>query len=332
MFPSKTRNISSVSASESVANKSTIFGPVSSRRFGVSLGIDLSPETKSCNFDCVYCELPKAQRTDTISHPPKVDRIIEDVTAALKNHPLTEVITITANGEPTLYPDLESLIDALIAIKGERRLMILTNSSTLPDPKVRAALKKLDSVKCSLDCVTKRCYKRIDRPLHTDVSDVIEALRLFRDEYDGELLLEILLVAGINDTIREFEAFANILPEIRPDRIDIGTIDRPPAYPVQGVSYKELHAISMMFDPSLPLHIASRQHAESCVGAYSEEEIVNTLDKRPLTAEDVTLLFDEASKERLRKLIEAGEIVETTGSGIAFYVPAKNVARKRQKA
>ena len=318
MFPSKTRNISSVSASESVANNSTIFGPVSSRRFGVSLGIDLSPETKSCNFDCVYCELPKAQRTDTISHPPKVDRIIEDVTAALKNHPLTEVITITANGEPTLYPDLESLIDALIAIKGERRLMILTNSSTLPDPKVRAALKKLDSVKCSLDCVTKRCYKRIDRPLHTDVSDVIEALRLFRDEYDGELLLEILLVAGINDTIREFEAFANILPEIRPDRIDIGTIDRPPAYDVKAVPFEKIALLAETLT-GLPVNIVTKRGNTDARSHYSDDELLITLAKRPFAEEDVDRLLDDDSKARLLILLKQEKVETVEKNGILFY-------------
>jgi len=84
-----------------------IFGPVSSRRFGLSLGIDLSPESKSCNFDCLYCELSPAKTVDTIAHPPTVDAVVAEVQEALKAYPDVDVITITANGEPTLYPDLD---------------------------------------------------------------------------------------------------------------------------------------------------------------------------------------------------------------------------------
>ncbi|WP_457599000.1 radical SAM protein, partial [Hydrogenimonas sp.] len=93
------------------ATYETIFGPIPSRRFGVSLGIDLSPGRKQCNFDCLYCELSPSKPVERSENPPPVERIITELADALEEHPDTEVITLTANGEPTLYPDLEELID-----------------------------------------------------------------------------------------------------------------------------------------------------------------------------------------------------------------------------
>ena len=310
-----------------------VFGPVRSRRFGTSLGIDLSPAFKQCNFDCLYCELAPAATVERQSSVVSVDDLIDALAAALKTHRDIDVITVTANGEPTLYPHLEALLERIDAIKGETQTLILTNSAALTDPGIYRTLLKFDRVKLSLDAVTPKVFKKIDRPHEgIDVAAIADALKRFSCDFRGQLYIEVLFVHGLNDTPEEIAALNAVLRDVACERIDIGTIDRPPAYPVQGLSYSELHAVAMGFDPSLPVHIASRQHAESCVGAYSEEEILNTLDKRPLTPEDVDLLFDEASKERLMQLVTKGTIIETERSGILFYVPSRNVARKRQKA
>ena len=139
------------------------FGPVASRRFGVSLGIDLSPGAKSCNFDCLYCELPAAVQRNTIEHPPAVAEIVAEVKAVLATRSDIDVLTITANGEPTLYPDLQPLIDALKTLPDRPRLLILSNGSTIADPAVQNALAKLDTVKLSLDCAGAPCFKKLDR-------------------------------------------------------------------------------------------------------------------------------------------------------------------------
>jgi wyosine [tRNA(Phe)-imidazoG37] synthetase (radical SAM superfamily) len=294
------------------------FGPVSSRRFGVSLGIDLSPDQKSCNFDCLYCELPKATRTDTINHPPSVNAVIDEVHGALIKHPLTEVITITANGEPTLYPHLEKLIDILVTIKGERRLLILSNASTLHNSRIRRTLAKLDTVKLSLDCVTPRCFTRIDRPLNIGIETVIESLKEFRREFAGELVIEILLVAGINDTLEEFHAFAPVLKAIRPDRIDIGTIDRPPAYDVLPVPYEKIALLAEALE-GLPVTIVTKKGNTDARSPYSEEEILSTFAKRPFTQEDVEHLLDEDSVTRLKALVASKKVETRMQNGILFY-------------
>lgn len=309
----------------------TIFGPVNSRRFGSSLGIDLSPSLKQCNFDCLYCELAPSATTDMQKNTVEVSTIIKELKEHLDDK--IDVITITANGEPTLYPYLDELIDELNKIKGSTQTLILTNSATLVDEKVFNSLLKLDQVKLSLDAISENVFKRIDRP-HTGIKieDIVKKVIEFSNVYKGKLYIEILFVHELNDTKEEIQKLNEVLlrlPNI--SRIDIGTIDRPPAYPVSGLSYKELHEASLLFDASLPIHIASRVHAEPNNSRYTNEEILNTLDKRPLTMDDINLLFDEESKKRLEKLIDESAIIIKRVGNLEFFIPHGNESRKRLK-
>ena len=306
----------------------TIFGPIQSRRFGRSLGVDLSPEKKQCNFDCLYCELAPMATLEKQESVVAVLEIVEELKEHLNDH--IDVITITANGEPTLYPYLDELLEEIDKIKGSTQTLILTNSAALTDPKVYKTLLKFDQVKLSLDAVSEDVFKKIDRPHKSiQLEKLVERVISFSQEYTKKLFIEILFVRGLNDTQGEIAKLNKILQKVKASRIDLGTIDRPPAYPVEGLSYKELHTIAMLFDKTLPIHIASRVHAEPNQGEYSQEEILNTLDKRPLTKEDVDLLFDVVSKKRLAELLEKQEIVEKQIAGIVFLVPQKNRARKR---
>ncbi len=301
-----------------------IFGPVASRRFGKSLGIDLSPGRKQCNFDCVYCELEPAKPMDHYEEALSVETILSAVKEGLKEHPDIDVLTVTANGEPTLYPHLAELVEGLEAIRGATRLLILSNASTIHRPEIRRVLQHFDTVKLSLDCATSRCFKRIDRPADSvDLEAIKEGMLAFRQEYSGALIVEILVVEGINDKPAEIEALDAYLRRLRPDRIDLGTIDRPPAYRVSPVSYEKLRRLSLLFDPALSVHIASRRDiGEITPSAYSDEEILHTLSKRPLTAEDVAILFDKASRERLETMLRKGQIGIRETHGVKFFIPA----------
>jgi len=298
----------------------TIFGPVPSRRFGKSLGIDLSPEKKQCNFDCLYCELAASKPVEKIENPPTVDEIISELQIAIKVHPDIDVITITANGEPTLYPYLDELIDKIDSIKSRYKTLILTNASTIADPKIQKTLTKLDIVKLSLDCVTRDCFKKLDRPVKSiNIQSIYEGIIEFRKLYNKELILEVLLVKGINSTDKEIEAFNKILPNINADRIDLSCVDRPPAYPIEPLSYAELLEIALKFNPSLPIHIASRHKAKEAKGSFSNEEILSTLQKRPLTMDDIKTLFDEDSFNRFQKLLNEKKIDVKELGTLKFY-------------
>ena len=306
-----------------------IFGPVNSRRFGMSLGVDLSPSVKQCNFDCLYCKLAPSATVKEQTFVVSVNEIITQLRKHLHNQ--IDVITLTANGEPTLYPYLDTLVDAINEIKGDTQTLILTNSATLVNEKVFNSLLKLDQVKLSLDAVSHEIFKKIDRPHPSiKIKDVVQKVIDFSKIYTGRLFIEILFVHGLNDTKEEIQKLNEVLHKIKCQRVDIGTIDRPPAYPVTGISYKELHNIALMFDAELPIHIASRLHAEPNNSYYTKEEVLNTLDKRPLTEEDINLLFDEKSKENLNDLLTCNDISIKKVGNLAFYIPTDNLKRKRR--
>ncbi len=308
----------------------TIFGPVNSRRFGSSLGIDLSPALKQCNFDCLYCELAPSATTDKQIEIVEVSTIIAELQEHLNDK--IDVITITANGEPTLYPYLDELINEINKIKNSTQTLILTNSATLIDEKVFNSLLKLDQVKLSLDAISENVFKRIDRPhVGIEIENIVQKVINFSNIYKGKLFIEILFVHGLNDTKEEIKKLNETLLKLHVTRIDLGTIDRPPAYPVVGLSYRELHDASLLFDSSLPIHIASRVHAEPNNSSYDDEEILNTLDKRPLTMEDINLLFDEESKKRLENLISESKIVTKKVGNLEFFILHENEKRKRSK-
>ncbi|PLY15797.1 radical SAM protein [Sulfurimonas xiamenensis] len=308
----------------------TIFGPINSRRFGSSLGIDLSPALKQCNFDCLYCELAPSATTDIQKKVVEVSTIINELKEHLNDK--IDVITITANGEPTLYPYLDELIDEINKIKGNAQTLILTNSATLVDNKIFNSLLKLDQVKLSLDAVSKNVFKRIDRPhAGIEIKDIVQKVIDFSKAFKGKLFIEILFVHGLNDTQDEIKKLNEVLLKLDVSRIDLGTIDRPPAYPVSGLSYKELHDASLLFDSSLPIHIASRVHAEPKKANYSNEDILNTLDKRPLTIDDINLLFDEESKKRLNNLLSNSKVVIKKVGNLEFFILNENEKRKRAK-
>ncbi|WP_249321222.1 radical SAM protein [Campylobacter mucosalis] len=299
-----------------------VFGPINSRRFGMSLGIDLSPNKKSCNFDCVYCELKGAKPTNFIKDPPNVDEIITQVKNALKTHQNIDVITLTANGEPTLYPQLETLVDRLNEIKTTQKLLILSNGTGVLNPKICDALKKIDIVKLSLDSVIQSTFNKIDRhKSDIKVANLVEAMAKFRENFSGELVLEILVVAGFNDTKDEFIALNEAINFIKPNRVDISTIDRPPAYIVKAVDLGLLKSLSELII-STPTLIA-KPHKSQNVYEFSKDEILSTLKRRPQSEANVSENFSQKSKAYLNELLKDGLVAECLVAGVKFYKVAK---------
>ncbi len=297
-------------------NYKYIFGPVASRRFGMSLGIDLSPDKKRCNFDCIYCELEAAKPITSYDNPPKVDEIINEVKEAIKTHTF-DVLTITSNGEPTLYPYLNELIDKLIPLN--KKLLILSNSSTIMKKDIQSALKKLDIVKLSLDAITPAIFKKIDRPAKgIDINEIINGIIDFRKIYDKELIIEVLVVKGINDKVEEFKKLNDVLKKIKPNRVDISTIDRPPAYKVEGVSVERLFELASYIEEQ-NIFIPTRDKINFRIENMSKEELLNTLKKRPFSESDVKNIFDEHTQKIFNDLLKENLLEEVWVGGIKFY-------------
>ena len=295
-----------------------IFGPINSRRFGMSLGIDLSPKQKSCNFDCVYCELKGAKPVEEIENPPSVNEIIGALKEALKAHQNIDVITLTANGEPTLYPHLKELIVKVNELKGRAKTLILSNGSGVRDQKICEALYGLDIVKFSLDSAVQSTFKKIDRNKSgIEVGELVKAMAKFRKEFNGELVLEILVVAGFNDKEEEFIVLNEAINEIAPHRVDVGTIDRPPAYNVKGVDASRLEELASKIK-GVPVTIA-RAHKIEQKYEFSKSEILAMLERRPQTTANVEENFSEHSKQILNSLLQTGAVYQTDVAGVKFY-------------
>ena len=296
-----------------------IFGPLNSRRFGKSLGIDLSPSFKQCNYDCVYCELKGAKTVDKMQEVVSVTEVIDALSSALEKHKNIDVITITANGEPTLYPHLNELVIEINKIKQNHKLLILSNGATIVDKNTRDALEKIDIVKLSLDCAGKKCFKKIDRPNSSvDLDDVIKSMKIFSKRYQGSLVIEILVVKGINDKDEEFDKLNVVLNEIKPDRVDISTIDRPPAYRVERVEMLRLKELSAKLE-NLHVSIAYRKDYEGEKENFSEDEILNLISRRPQSQADIELGFDDKTKIRFEKLLKKKIISEVEIAGVKFF-------------
>lgn len=299
-------------------SNSIIFGPIPSRRFGISLGIDLSPSKKQCNFDCLYCELEGAKTIDKMDTYPTVEEIIKAIKENFLKHPKIDVITITCNGEPTLYPKLDELVDEINKIKGNTKTLILSNGSTIYKQEVFNTLLKIDIVKLSLDCVSEKCFKKLDRQNSSvEINKIIPAMCEFSKETKNDLVLEVLFVKDLNDKEEELELLYKSIVLINPKRVDIGTIDRPPAYEVKPVSYEFLEYVATKFE-NININIVYKNRPK-LVQFYNKEEIVSMLKRRPLTKEDIENMFDNQSKILLNDLFEKKHIELVNSSGVYFY-------------
>ncbi|EAK7724114.1 radical SAM protein [Campylobacter jejuni] len=295
-----------------------LFGPVSSRRFGRSLGIDLSPSKKQCNFDCVYCELDPKKAQEKQDEIISIDKIISEVKVMLEKNVEFDFLTLTANGEPSLYPYLNELILSLRSIAKDKKLLILSNGTAVLDEDKFNALLKLDVVKFSLDSAVAKTFYRIDRALkNIDLEKMIEKMADFRAKFNGDLIMEILVVKDLNDNEEEFEALNQALKKIMPLRVDLSTIDRPPAYAVKKVSEEKLLELSKLID-STPVLLAKR-HYEGEKLSFNEEELLKMLHLRSQSEIDIEVKFDEQSKTLLNQLIKEKKVKILDLAGVKFY-------------
>jgi len=223
-----------------------VYGPVHSRRLGLSLGINVLPlGKKTCSFDCVYCQLG---RTDNpVSDPsrlkvyPSCGDIFEAVERKLNSEELKiDVITFSGNGEPTLHPELRDVVKRVRKKLSERRLdipiAILTNSTQLYFSSVRSCLKLFDNVVAKLDTADQDCFMALNRPVKAmKVDEIVELLKQLRKEIGDRLILQTMLVDSRLDKVaancgeERLTRLVDAVQEIDPALIQIYTLDRKPA-------------------------------------------------------------------------------------------------------
>ncbi|EAH9814951.1 radical SAM protein [Campylobacter coli] len=295
-----------------------LFGPINSRRFGRSLGIDLSPSKKQCNFDCVYCELEAQKPQEKQDEIVSVEEIILEVQGALEKNVPFDFLTLTANGEPSLYPHLDELISSLRKIAKDKKLLILSNGTVVLDQDKFNTLLKLDVVKFSLDSAISKTFYRIDRALkNINLEKMIEKMAEFKTQFKGDLVMEILVVKDLNDNEEEFIALNQALAKIAPLRVDLSTIDRPPAYAVKKISEERLLKLSKLIT-STPVLLPKR-HYEGEKLNFNEEELLKMLHLRSQSEIDIENKLDKTSQLLLDKLIKEEKIKILNLAGVKFY-------------
>lgn len=221
-------------------HKSPIFGPVKSRRLGLSLGINLMPgDGKICTFDCIYCECGfNKERIPTLPRPAR-----EEIKVALGNKlremaedgTLPDVLTFSGNGEPTGHPHFAGIIDDTIELRDKycpnARVSVLSNATFIGKTDVREALMKVDNNILKLDTVCMEYIKMVDRPLqrHYDIREVIENMKKF----NGHIIIQTMFMRGLlngtdidNTSGKYVETWLNAIKEICPQQVMIYTIDR----------------------------------------------------------------------------------------------------------
>lgn len=298
-----------------------VFGPVISRRFGVSLGVDLSPSGKQCNFDCLYCELVGKKAQETMQEVLHLNDVIKSVKTALVEHPKIDVLTITANGEPTLYPFLYELISEIRTFipKGISTL-ILSNGSRFGDLGVQRALELFDIVKFSLDGADEDSFRRVDRPYRNiDLKKLLDGIRDFSSKYKGELVAEVLFVEGINDKAKNIKVLYDFLKDIPIARVDIGSVDRPPAYDVEAISFDRLSEIAKEFE-GMFVSLPSRKESIPAIHQrYSKEDLLDFIARRPVSVNECASLFDKDTLAALEYLYTQKQVKIKKVANLEFY-------------
>ena len=269
----------------------TIFGPVPSRRLGRSLGIDVIP-AKTCSYDCVYCESGRTTHLTLKRHdftPP--GRVMADLGDYFRDHPDgADVLTFSSAGEPTLYEPLGELIRDIKKRYSRLPLVVLTNGSLLWDPAVRKDLLAADRVVPSVDAVTPDIFARVNRP-HPglDPSSILEGLAAFRREYRGELHIEVMVVAGINDGAAELSTIARTVERLKADRLELNTVVRPPAdREIEGLSAAEMAKVLGYF-PKEKTQVIGCFQGERREGrdAAVADRVLELVERRPCTAPEM---------------------------------------------
>jgi len=278
-----------------------LFGPVLSRRLGLSMGVDLL-KYKTCNLDCVYCELGRtACLTACRDRFVPRERVLKEI--ELRRDEPFDFLTFAGSGEPTLSLDLGQVVSRAKRMI-DSPVAVITNSTLLSSPTVRKELAAADVVLPSLDAASQEAFMAINRPARGLLAgEMIQGLKDFRREYSGEIWLEVMLVRGIND--HDAERIARAAESTEPDRIQLNTVVRTPAEPVEPLSQEEMERMLEIF-PGAELI----PDWDWRVPGLVQDRMLELLSERELTLEEIGRNLDLAGND----VIKYCKILEKDGS------------------
>jgi len=317
--------------SAAVSAQQLVYGPVPSRRLGRSLGVDLVP-FKTCTYDCVYCQLGRTTRK-TVRRQRWVDPtdVVAQVRARLESEP--NVIALAGSGEPTLHAGIGDVIAGIKRIT-DVPVAVITNGSLLGRPTVRRGLAAADIVVPSLDAPDDGLLQLINRPHRAlRFGDVVDGMIAFRNEYRGQMWLEVMLLAGVTGMVAEVERLAELAARIAPDRIQLNTAVRPPAESfVAPVADCSLQEFAGLFTPHAEVIADTAPAGGDRVAARAD--ILALLSRRPCTVADIAAGLGIHHGEALKAataLVTEGALDLYTHEDRSFYVAASATAENREE-
>ena len=306
-----------------------LFGPVTSRRLGVSLGIDLVPY-KYCPLNCVYCEVQSTTHLQTKREEffPTQD-ILDELDSFMRERPHLDYITFSGAGEPTLNSSIKDIISHVKEQYPEYKLALLTNGVLLNDDAVLAEILPCDLILPSLDAATQKVYEMINRPkAGLKVEELISGLVKLRERYQGQIWLEVFIIPGINDMEEELLPLREAIARIKPDIVQLNSLDRPGAEEwVEAATARDLKKVKdfMAIALSTPIEIIAKIKYQGGMDSLDAEVvsfIQATMSRRPSTAEDLAEMLNIHINEImkiLRELAHEGKLQAERGARGVFY-------------
>jgi wyosine [tRNA(Phe)-imidazoG37] synthetase (radical SAM superfamily) len=303
-----------------------IFGPVLSRRLGISLGIDLLP-FKTCSMDCIYCECGCSTRV-TVKREEffPTEEIIFELNAYLSDNPKIDFVTFSGSGEPTLHSGIGKVIHFINERYPSYHVAVLTNGTLLHEKQVRDDIAGADIIIPSLDGATKKSFERICRPAQgITYRKVIDGIKNLRKEFAGTLVVEIFIIPGINDSSEEIQALRDACLEIGPDAVQLNSLSRPGCVDwIEKPKVERLNEIKELMHPLIVQIVEENVRETKSNGFYSDirGDIMSVLDRRAATIFDIALTLGigrgEAEKT-VRKMLSE-DIIELFKNGdIDFF-------------
>jgi len=272
---------------------------------------------KVCSLNCVYCEVG---RTTNLTIERKeyipINEVIEELKDYLDQKPELDFVTFSGQGEPTLNSGLGKVIDFIKNNYHKYKVAVITNGTLFWDKEVRNEVSRADVLLPSLDAVSKLAFIKINRPnKNLNIEKIIDGLIQLRKEFEGKIFLEIFFVPQINDTQEELILLKNIATKIQPDLIQLNTLDRPGTEEsVKALTQEGLQKIKEIFVP-LPVEIIAKAETRKQIQSFNkniEEQILETIKRRPCTDKDLTEILDIHLNELnkyLSELIDSRKII-----------------------
>jgi len=306
-----------------MSEKNYLYGPVPSRRLGYSLGVDTIP-FKTCTFDCIYCQLSKTtHKTVERKEYVSTQEILGQLKKILSTEKKIDYITFAGSGEPTLHSEIGKIIKAIKKMTS-MPIAVITNGSLLFEKKLRNDLQNADLVVPSLDAVTDEIFKKINRPCPSlDIEKIITGLKDFRREFKGLIWLEIMLVKGLNDDLEHLQKMKSIITEIKPDKIQLNTVVRPPNEKfARPLNLEDLERIRDFFGDRCEIIDEFKREKHRIYSKDIEEAIIELIRRRPVTLEDISKVLGIHQNETIKYinfLQESNKINFYYHQGVKYY-------------